>query len=355
MVPALLALSACGDDVEDGDEPGSSATDEEPSATDSATEATEGGEGGEGGEPATEGDLEGVEVSGAVGEQPIVTVQSPPFEIAETTTQVIEEGDGDSVVEESNSVQAGYSVVNGRTGEELESSFTAGQPATFDVSEGVLIPGVYRGLLGQQTGGRIAVAIPPADAFGAAGSPQIGVEPTDTLIFVFDITGITEVTPPLEMAEGTEVDPPADVPTVVTDDDGVPTGFETTDETPEDVAESASAVLIEGEGSPVEAGQEITVHYLGQLYPGGDEEIFDQSWDGGEPAAFPIGTGGVIPCWDDLIPGTTIGSRIVLTCTSEDAYGASGQPPTIPADAPLLFVVDVLGAQAGAGTPSSGR
>lgn len=340
LVPALLALSACGDEVE-GD---NGATDEESSATDSGTE-----EAAEGGEPAAEGELEGVEVTGAVDEKPTVTVDAPPFEIDETTAQVIEEGEGDAVVEETNSVAAGFTVVNGRTGEELESSYTSGQPATFAVSEeSGLIPGLYRGLLGQQEGGRVAVAVPPADAFGETGNPQIGVEPTDTLIFVFDITAITEVTPPLEMAEGTEVDPPADVPSVVTDDEGIPTGFETTDETPEEVTESESSVLIEGEGAEVESGQEVTVHYLGQLYPGDDAEIFDQSWERGEPASFPIGTGGVIPCWDELIPGATIGSRIELVCTAEDAYGAQGSPPTIPADAPLLFVVDVLGANAGA-------
>jgi peptidylprolyl isomerase len=176
MLPAMLALSSCGDEVEGDGDTQSSTSDE--SIDQGAEEAAAGGE------PAVEGELEGVEVSGAVDEKPTVDLDAPPFQIDETTAQVIEEGEGDAVVEDNTSVQAGFTVVNGRTGEELESSYTSGQPATFAVSEqSGLIPGLYRGLLGQQEGGRVAVAVPPADAFGETGNPQIGVEPTDTLIF----------------------------------------------------------------------------------------------------------------------------------------------------------------------------
>ncbi|MDQ3628204.1 MAG: FKBP-type peptidyl-prolyl cis-trans isomerase [Actinomycetota bacterium] len=335
LVPALLALSACGDEVENGD----GATDDETSVAegDEDTRAT-----ADGGEPAIKGELAGVDVSGALDEPPAVTVESPPFEVQETTAEVIEEGTSEDVVQESDSVAADYTVVNGRTGKELESSYTSGQPTTFDVSEGVLIPGVYRGLLGQQAGGRVAVAIPPVDAFGETGNPQIGVEGTDTLIFVFDITEITEVTPPLEMAEGTEVDPPADVPSVVTDDEGVPTGFEATEQTPEDVTELGVDVIIEGDGPTVQAGQSVTVHYLGQVYPEGT--VFDQSWERGEPFVVDdVGQAQVIAGWNEGLVGLKVGSRVILTIPADKGYGEQGSPPDIPGGATLLFVIDVLG------------
>lgn len=333
LVPAMLVLSACGDGA--ADEP----TDGE-SASDSASEASDDAGDDEGPEPAVEGELEGIEVTGAVDEKPTVTLDSPPFEVEETTAQVLEEGEGDAVVEESNSVEAGFTVVNGRTGDELESSYTSGAPAEFVVADG-LIPGLYRGLLGQQVGGRVAVAVPPADAFGAAGNPQIGVEGTDTLIFILDITDITEVEPPLEMASGTEVEPPAEVPTVVTDDDGVPTGFEATEETPEEVTELGVDVIIEGDGPTVEAGQSVTVHYLGQVYP--DGEIFDQSWERGEPFVVDnVGQGQVIAGWNEGLVGLNVGDRAILTIPADKGYGEQGSPPAIPGGSTLLFVVDVL-------------
>ncbi len=335
MLPAMLALSACGDEVEGDGDTQSSTSDE--SIDQGAEEAAAGGE------PAVEGELEGVEVSGAVDEKPTVDLDAPPFQIDETTAQVIEEGEGDAVVEDNTSVQAGFTVVNGRTGEELESSYTSGQPATFAVSEqSGLIPGLYRGLLGQQEGGRVAVAVPPADAFGETGNPQIGVEPTDTLIFVFDITEITEVTPPLEMAEGTEVEPPADVPSVVTNDEGIPTGFEATEETPEEVTELGVDVIIEGDGPTVEAGQSVTVHYLGQVYPEGT--VFDQSWERGEPFVVDnVGQGQVIAGWNEGLVGQQLGSRVILTIPADKGYGDQGSPPDIPGGATLLFVIDILG------------
>ena len=101
--------------------------------------------------------------------------------------------------------------------------------------------------------------------------------------------------------------------------------------------------LIDGTGPEVKSGQTITVHYTGVLWT--DGTVFDSSWTRKSPATFAIGTGNVIPGWDKGLVGKKVGSRVLLVVPPADGYGA--QPPQgskIPANATLVFVVDILDA-----------
>lgn len=99
--------------------------------------------------------------------------------------------------------------------------------------------------------------------------------------------------------------------------------------------------LIVGTGAEAKAGQTVSVNYVGVLYKGGKE--FDASWKRSEPFSFALGKGQVIPGWDQGVAGMKVGGRRELIIPSELAYGAKGSPPTIPPNAPLVFVVDLLG------------
>jgi peptidylprolyl isomerase len=99
--------------------------------------------------------------------------------------------------------------------------------------------------------------------------------------------------------------------------------------------------LIVGTGKEAKAGDTVTVNYVGVLYKGGKE--FDASWKRKEPFQFKLGQGQVIRGWDEGVPGMKVGGRRELVIPSELAYGKNGSPPTIPANAPLVFVVDLLG------------
>ncbi len=99
--------------------------------------------------------------------------------------------------------------------------------------------------------------------------------------------------------------------------------------------------LIVGSGKEAKAGDTVTVNYVGVLYKGGKE--FDASWKRKEPFQFKLGQGQVIKGWDEGVAGMKVGGRRELVIPSELAYGKSGSPPTIPANAPLVFVVDLLG------------
>jgi FKBP-type peptidyl-prolyl cis-trans isomerase len=101
----------------------------------------------------------------------------------------------------------------------------------------------------------------------------------------------------------------------------------------------ASDVVV-GTGAEAKDGDKVTVQYVGSLFNGG--KVFDTSWQKGrKPFEFTIGQGQVIQGWDQGIPGMKVGGRRVLVIPSDLAYGANGSPPTIPADSPLVFVVDL--------------
>lgn len=97
-------------------------------------------------------------------------------------------------------------------------------------------------------------------------------------------------------------------------------------------------VLHEGDGQKIQKGDAVNAHYVGQLWNGKE---FDSSWKRGNRATFQIGSGKVIKGWDEALVGKKMGSRVEIVAPPEKAYGKQGQPPTIPADSTLVFVVDL--------------
>ena len=98
--------------------------------------------------------------------------------------------------------------------------------------------------------------------------------------------------------------------------------------------------LVEGEGEEATKGSKVSVHYVGVAFSTGDE--FDASWNRGEPFAFKLGAGQVIPGWDAGVEGMKVGGRRKLTIPSAMAYGARGAGGAIKPHEPLVFVVDLL-------------
>ncbi|MFL5822418.1 MAG: FKBP-type peptidyl-prolyl cis-trans isomerase [Solirubrobacteraceae bacterium] len=100
--------------------------------------------------------------------------------------------------------------------------------------------------------------------------------------------------------------------------------------------------LITGTGATAQAGKSVTVNYVGALYQNGQE--FDSSWKRNEPftTTLQTGSGGVIEGWVKGIPGMKVGGRRELIIPPDQAYGKAGQPPTIPPNSTLIFVIDLL-------------
>jgi peptidylprolyl isomerase len=96
-------------------------------------------------------------------------------------------------------------------------------------------------------------------------------------------------------------------------------------------------------GDVAKIGDTVSMNYTGRLQNG---TVFDSNVDPKfkhvEPFVFTLGAGQVIPGWDKGIVGMAVGEKKTLTIAPEDAYGANGVPGVIPANATLVFDVELV-------------
>ena len=81
----------------------------------------------------------------------------------------------------------------------------------------------------------------------------------------------------------------------------------------------------------------VRVHYAGALLNGTE---FDSSIKRGEPLEFPVNA--VIQGWQELLTLMKVGEKVEAWIPSELGYGADGAAPVIPANALLVFQVELL-------------
>jgi len=96
-------------------------------------------------------------------------------------------------------------------------------------------------------------------------------------------------------------------------------------------------VIKEGAGITPKASDKVQVHYVGSLLDGTE---FDNSVKRGEPLEFPVNA--VIEGWQDLLQVMKEGMKVKAWIPSALAYGEAGVPPMIPANALLVFEVELL-------------
>jgi peptidylprolyl isomerase len=97
--------------------------------------------------------------------------------------------------------------------------------------------------------------------------------------------------------------------------------------------------VVAGKGKAARAGDQITVKYVGVSFSSGEQ--FDASWDRGQNFPFQLGTGAVIPGWDQGLVGMRVGGRRELIIPPALAYGDTGSGPIGPNET-LIFVVDLV-------------
>ncbi len=98
--------------------------------------------------------------------------------------------------------------------------------------------------------------------------------------------------------------------------------------------------LVVGEGTAARVGDTVSAIYTGYLE---DDTIFDSNVDSGVPIEFQLGTGYVIPGWDEGLVGMRVGGTRLLVIPPDLGYGSLGASGVIPPNATLTFTVMLLG------------
>ena len=116
--------------------------------------------------------------------------------------------------------------------------------------------------------------------------------------------------------------------------------------TPTKLADGLQYIDIKvGSGAIAQKGSSLQVEYTGWLASSGKK--FDSSYDRqGQPfTVSPLGQAQVIAGWNEGLLGVRAGGMRRLIIPDALAYGAQGYPPTIPANATLIFDVTVISVQ----------
>jgi len=96
-------------------------------------------------------------------------------------------------------------------------------------------------------------------------------------------------------------------------------------------------VITAGSGAKPTRSSTVRTHYHGTLING---DVFDSSYQRGEPAEFPVG--GVIAGWTEALQLMGVGSKWRLFLPSNLAYGERGAGGSIGPNATLVFDVELL-------------
>ncbi len=193
----------------------------------------------------------------------------------------------------------------------FDSSVKRGQPFKFKLGAGQVIKGWDEGIALLNIGDKAVLTIPSELGYGERGAGTI--PPNATLIFEVELISIIEPPKPFEV-KGKDT---------LSTHSGLKYIMVNTNE----------------QGPKAEKGKTVSVHYTGYFEDG---KIFDSSVERGEPIAFPLGVGRVIPGWDEGISLLRVGEKARLIIPYQLAYGEQGYPGAIPPKATLIFDVELV-------------
>jgi FKBP-type peptidyl-prolyl cis-trans isomerase 2 len=259
-----------------------------------------------------------VQVSGDFGSEPTVTIDGA-VSAEETEREVVIDG---GEAPEGALVSVAYAFYNGTSGELIDTfGWTEGEtPEYLRGGYDYISPGFAKTIGCLAPGSRVVGVIPSAEGFAEAGA-QYGLADEDSVVFVADIIGDAEWTEDVPEVSGDAANPVVTLPGA----------------TP--VPDLRIAVLEEGDGAAVGPFDTVTVNYQGTAWETG--EIFDSSFERGQPASFQVQ--GVVQGFMQALVNQKVGSRVIVTMPPSLGYGNS--PGHELATSTLVFLIDIVDVQ----------
>ncbi len=200
-------------------------------------------------------------------------------------------------------------------GKVFDSSVKRGEPISFPIGKGRVIPGWDEGISLLKVGDKVRFLIPYQLAYGEAG--RAPVIPAKTNL-IFDVE-LIDFTPEIK-----------------------PTAYNTKGK---DTLTTSSGLkyIVVNEGAKgsvkAQANKTVSVHYTGYFENG---DIFDSSIQRGQPISFELGAGKVIKGWDEGISLMKVGDKLRLLIPYQLAYGEQGYAGAIPPKSNLVFDVELI-------------
>jgi peptidylprolyl isomerase len=130
----------------------------------------------------------GLPTATVVGAKPAVVVVPKTAAPTKLIVQPLIKGAG-PVVKAGQNIKVAYTGVLWKNGKKFDASADHGSAFDTQIGAGKVITGWDKGLVGQTVGSRILLVVPPAEGYGAKGSPPL-IGAKDTLVFVVDILAI---------------------------------------------------------------------------------------------------------------------------------------------------------------------
>jgi peptidylprolyl isomerase len=171
-------------------------------------------------------------------------------------------------------------------------------------------------LVGKRAGSRVLLVAPAKLGFGKDAIAPANVEPSDTLVLVFDVVGGYRATRAFEPA----LKLPASQP---------PAALRTVE-------------LRRGTGPVARRGSTVVLHYTGVTWP--DAALFDSSYRRGAPNGFVLEPGAVPPGWLDALAGLPAGSSVLVSVPASLGKGFTATPGglVVPPGAAVCYRLDLI-------------
>jgi len=206
------------------------------------------------------------------------------------------------------------------------------------------LPGLTTALAGARMGSRVVAVLPPKYGYGSAGQSQLGIGPTDTMVWVIDLLQQFSGT---QSASGTQVSNGGGALPTVSAKSGQAPVITIPKLSPP--AKLSVTTLIKGSGPKLVDGDTVVAQYVGVIWRTG--KVFSSTWPSaqvptGLPFSFQLG-GDVVAGWNEGLAGVPVGSRVMLVIPPALGYGPVGGQPSagIEKNDSLVFVIDILGVQ----------